>query len=140
MNLVSIKALSEVSLTGVRIEWVKEDKGIKEIHVRDAKGGHLVIKSGPSYSETLKLLVPQPFEEATRWQISGRFLDVADICEHFEHDYEAREKFNDYERKAGNSDSGLKLEKVSVLVDDDGKVVKPVAERTARDLEEAIPF
>lgn len=138
MNLVSVKAISEVHLNGVKIDWVKEDKNVKEVRFHDGNGGRIVIRAG-TYGDVLKVMVPQPFEEAERWMLHGRFLDVADIKEYFEYEHDAKDKLREYGRKASGDDCGLCVEKVKVKVDDAGSVVETsAAGRSPSDDE--IPF
>ena len=46
MNLISAKALSELHLNGVSIDWVKEDKTVKELRLHDGNGGRIVVRAG----------------------------------------------------------------------------------------------
>lgn len=122
MNLISAKAISELHLNGVKIEWVKEDKTVKELRLHDGNGGRIVVRAG-SYGDTLKVMIPQPYEEDDRYLLSGRFLDVVDIREYFTSEYEANDKLREYERKAGSNESGLSVEKIRVKINDAGAVV-----------------
>lgn len=131
MNLQTIKALTEVKLQGVKIEWSKEDKGVKEVRISDPSGGCLVIKSNDSYSQTLKLLIPA-VEEAERFRLSGKFLDLTPVSEVFESEYDANERHDEFKAKAGYGvETGLTVEKVKVRVSDDGAVISP---------DDSIPF
>lgn len=122
MNLVSVKNLSEVHLNGVSIDWTREDKTIKEISLHDGNGGHVFIKLGESYTNSLKVMVPQPFEEEDRWHLSGKLAGLTDISEHFADEYEAKERLREYERQI-IGETGLSIAKVKVKVNDTGKVV-----------------
>lgn len=120
MNFQTIKALSEVKLQGVKIEWTREDKGVKEVRISDDAGGLLVIKSGNSYSETVKLLVPA-IEEADRYALVGTFLGLTPVREVFEDEHEAKSRLDEFRAKSGYTDDhGLKIEKVRVRIDDSG--------------------
>ena len=129
MNLISVKALNELHLNGVTVDWVKEDKTIKEVRLHDGNGGRIVIRSS-QYGDALKIMVPQPYEDAERYLLSGRFLDLADVREFFEYESDAKGKLSDYESKA-RGESGLTVKKVSVKIDDAGKVVEASPAKTA---------
>ena len=134
MNLVSVKALNELHLNGVSVDWVKEDKTVKEVRLRDGNGGRIIIRSS-QYGDALKIMIPQPYEDAERYLLSGRFLDLTDVREFFEYEHEAKSKLSDYESKA-RGDTGLTVKKVSVKIDDAGKVVEtsPIKSADAEDL------
>lgn len=51
MNLISAKALSELHLNGVSIDWVKEDKTVKELRLHDGNGGRIIVRAC-SYGDT----------------------------------------------------------------------------------------
>lgn len=122
MNLVSVKALNELHLSGVTVDWVKEDKTVKEVRLHDGNGGRIIIRSS-QYGDALKIMVPQPYEDAERYLLSGRFLDLTDVREFFESEYDAKAKLDDYASKA-RGETGLTVKKVSVKIDDAGKVVE----------------
>lgn len=136
MNLISAKALSELHLNGVSIDWVKEDKTVKELRLHDGNGGRIIVRAG-SYGDTLKVMVPQPYEAAERYLLSGRFLDLTDIREYFDSEYEAKDKLSDYESKC-RGESGLTVQKVTVQIDDAGKVVEAAPSKATEAAE--IPF
>ncbi len=136
MNLISVKALNELHLNGVTVDWVKEDKTIKEVRLHDGNGGRIVIRSS-QYGDALKIMVPQPYEDAERYLLSGRFLDLTDVREFFEYEHEAKGKLSAYESKA-RGESGLSVKKVSVKIDDAGKVVE--ASPTAKADVDDLPF
>lgn len=125
MNLVSVKALNELHLNGVTVDWVKEDKTVKEVRLHDGNGGRIIIRSS-QYGDALKIMVPQPYEDAERYLLAGRFLDLTDVREFFEYEHEAKGKLSDYESKA-RGESGLTVKKVSVKIDDAGKVIEASA-------------
>ena len=129
MNLISAKALSELHLTGVSIDWVKEDKTVKELRLHDGNGGRIVIRAGV-YGDTLKVMVPQPYETAERYLLSGRFLDLTDVREYFEYEHEAQGKLSDYESKC-RCETGLTVKKVTVQVDDTGKIMDATSASTS---------
>lgn len=127
MNLVSIKSLSEVQLDGVNLDWTKEDKSIKELRIRDKNGGRLIVRAG-SYGDTLRVMVPQPYEEDDRWCLSGKFLGLFDVSEYFESEYDAKDKLRDYSAKAPHGEEhGLSIQKVRVKINDAGKVMDQTA-------------
>ena len=136
MNLISAKALSELHLNGVSIDWVKEDKTVKELRLHDGNGGRIIVRAG-LYGDTLKVMVPQPYESAERYLLSGRFLNLTDVREYFEYEHEAQGKLSDYESKC-RGESGLTVKKVTVQIDDAGKVVD-AAPASSNDAAE-IPF
>jgi hypothetical protein len=119
MNLISAKALNQVSLAGITLDWVKEDNSVKEVRLSDGTGGQIVIRSS-QYGDALKVMVPAPPTKEDRWAVVGKFLDVADIRDVFESEHEAQNRLRDYERKASGQDTGLSLKKVSVTVDEAG--------------------
>lgn len=124
VNFVSVKTLSEIKLEGVTVDWVKEDKTVKEVIVRDTKGNQIQIKVGATYSDALKILVHQPFEEVNRFVLEGTFLGLSPVEEFFENEWEAKAKLEEYSgRAAYGSEVGLKVTPVKVRVDEDGKVV-----------------
>lgn len=121
MNLVSVKSLNELRLSGVTFDWVKEDKGIKEVIVRDIDGAEARIKVATTYSDTLKVLIPQPLEAVDRYVLEGKFLGLTPVKEVFEHEHEANDKLREYSDAAGyGKDVGLTVKKVKAKVGDDG--------------------
>lgn len=122
MNLVSVKSLSEVALHGVKIDWTKEDKTIKEIRLHDGNGGRVVIKLGESYTNSLKVMVPQPFEEADRYLLAGDLAGLTTVREFFDDKYSAENKLSDYAEKV-RGEHGLTVKKVKVMINEAGDVV-----------------
>lgn len=62
MNLVTVKDISKVKLGDIAIEWIREDGVVREVRMRDPKGYCIVIRSGGSYSEYLKVFEIAPDE------------------------------------------------------------------------------
>lgn len=119
MNLKTVKNLSEAKLDGVKITWVKTDSSLKEVTFTDAAGNSVVVTG--SYGITM--LVPKPHEEADRYFLVGKFMDMVDVREVFETQYDADAKKSEYQDKAGYGvESGLRVEKAKVKVDDTGAV------------------
>ncbi len=57
MNLKSVKKLEDVKLTGIEMDWIKEDGYCREVRLADKAGFTLVIRTGGGYgSDTLKVL------------------------------------------------------------------------------------
>ena len=134
MNLVSVKALSELNLHGVKIDWTKEDKSIKEIRFHDGNGGRISIRIG-EYGQSLKVMIQQPHEEVERYLLSGDLAGLTKVSEYFEDKYSAENKLSDYAEKV-RGDHGLTISKIMVKIDDTGLVVDPAAKITDDD----IPF
>jgi len=124
-NLVSIKSISEVALHGVKVDWTKEDKNIKEIRFRDSNGGHVVIRAG-TYGDVLKIMIPQPYEEADRYLLSGKLLGLTEVREYFEDKYAAENKLSEYADQI-RGEHGLTVAKVKVKIDEAGEVAETAA-------------
>lgn len=123
MNLISAKSLNDIRLSGVTFDWVKEDKGIKEVIIRDIDGAEARIKIAATYSDTLKVLIPQPLETADRFLLEGKFLGLMPVKEVFEHEHEANDKLREYSDAAGyGKDVGLTVKRVKAKVTDGGTV------------------
>ena len=63
MKLQSVKDVAEVKLEGIGITATYEENTLKELWLRDAKGDFIIIKPGESYSQCLRVFVPQPPEK-----------------------------------------------------------------------------
>ena len=128
MKYATAKLAGDVTLNGVTVEFVTEDKAVKEVRVRDAEGNLMVVKKGSDYGEALRVLVPAPLEQQKRYKLSGNFLNLTPVSEFFEDKHEADGRLEEYRAKAPHSDDcGLKVEPVDVLVDETGAVIKEAA-------------
>lgn len=60
MNLKQVKSVQEIQLTGVEIELVLINDGVRGVILRDSQGHKLHIQKKDSYSQDLDVLVPAP--------------------------------------------------------------------------------
>lgn len=123
MNLEIIKTFDQVALKGVAAEFTKENNSIKQLRLTDADGRFIVIRNESEYS-SLKIMTLAPPETVDRWMLSGKFADLLDVREYFEQEWDANQRLGEYQSKLNNDDTGLKIEKVNVRVDDAGKIVE----------------
>lgn len=122
MNLISVKSLNDIRLSGVTFDWVKEDKSIKEVIVRDVDGAAVHLRIGESYSNSIKVLIPQPLETVDRFLLEGKFLGLTPVKDVFEHEHEANDKLREYSDAAGyGRDVGLTVKKIKAKVTEDGE-------------------
>lgn len=134
MNLVSVKSVSEIKLSGVKIALTLEDKSIVSMNIMDAAGNLVVVKSIGAYGNGIKVLIPAPPEKATRWVVTGKLLGLTQIDEAFEDHHDALERMRSYRNETGKYDDaslGLTIEEREVEIDP--------AQKPAADLVE-IPF
>lgn len=141
MKLQTIKTQNDVNLAGVRTEFLYEDTSLRGVRITDKFGRTVIIKSGDTYSQTVKVLESNPYTEADRHRveavIGGKLLTWD-----FEQSYDADTKAREIGQELSN-DNAAKVSKVRVLVDENGKTVCDAGETPAdatRVAEEAITF
>lgn len=128
MKLKIVKEVEEVALSGVNVEFTQVGGAITTVTFKDAEGRLLVIQKGESYTGSLNVLIPEPPKSEERFFVVGRFMDMIDVEEAFESEYEAKDRLTAYERKTGAyNESGLKIEKRVVLVASTGQIVKTLS-------------
>jgi hypothetical protein len=114
MKWQSTKSSDQVSLAGVKVEFVKEDASITELIIRDSRGGVIRVKKGEAYSSNINVLVPAPPEKKKVFVLAGRFQDVVDIRETFGSDSDARDRLRELQRAGGVSDLKVEPEEIEV--------------------------
>ena len=107
MNMQTAKTPKDINLSGVSIEFDREDGHIKAITLRDAAGGMLRVTATSGYS--LQALVPAPRKLVARWQLKAK-LGLVDIDETFEHEYQADTR----KRELGLNESNSTTERTLV--------------------------
>ena len=92
MKLVEIKSVNEVTLPGVRVEFVTEGTLLKEVIFRpEGSEDSWSIRPGPAYQESLKVFRRSMFETVERFRLSGTVLGVR-VQEDFDTRNEAESK------------------------------------------------
>ena len=130
VQLKTITNAKELPFGG--IEFVKTDKQITEVII----GGKLRIRKGESYNAALKVLVEAPYEEVKKHRLTATIDGFDPKVSYHDSKYDAECAGNPLEDKGAS----IKVEEVTVHVDDAGNVVAPIsAQEAAPDLAE-IPF
>lgn len=130
MNLKTVKTLSDIPFAGIQL--VRVDKNITEVIV----GGKLRIRSGPSYSNSLEVLVDAPFETVTRHRLTAVIEGFDPKVSYHDSDYEAKSAGAKLEDKGAT----ITVDKVEVRVNDAGEVVGEDAAAPAPSTMDDIPF
>ena len=110
-NLVTAKSIDQVKIEGVKLEWERHDGSVRLLRITDAKGGTVTIKAGPSYTESVIVLVPEPPKMEDRWVLLGEVAGIP-IRKAFKHEHEARSAYEEFPAGAD-----LKVEKQVIAVD-----------------------
>lgn len=125
MKLKTVKRIAELPCIGVKIDAAEVDGSLRSIRLTGPDGKFIVIQAGESYSRSLQILIAEPPKAEDRWFVTGSFMGVAQINEPFEDEFQANTRLGIYEEKAGHQETGLTVEKRSVLIstnDGDGGV------------------
>lgn len=115
MQLIQLKSASEIRLPGVSVEFISEDKTLKEVILRtkDNPDGY-TIRPGSSYSESVRVFRRQMHETKKVWRVSGTIFGM-DVSK--DHDDEAAANRHRIEltNQTGNP---IKVEEVEIRVMD----------------------
>ena len=117
MNLVELKSPKDVTIDGVVVSFVTQDKSLKEISFQ-AGGKKFVVKRSDAYSENIKVFRVDEYTTERKFVLEGEMLGVK-VCEIFADSYTAERRKADLENKAGAT---LKLEERDIKIDDLGNV------------------
>jgi hypothetical protein len=124
MILKTIKTANETGISG--IEFVMTDKAITEIII-----GKLHIRKGESYAKALEVLVEAPFDQETRWKLTGTLNGFPDAVSYHASKYDADASGACIEDVGG----AVSVKQVEVLIDELGSVNSEInAESSAPDM------
>jgi hypothetical protein len=128
MQLKTVKTTRDLPFKGV--ELIKVDNQIREVVI----GGKLRVKMGASYSNSLEVLVEEPFQTAQRHRVTATIEGFDPKVEHFENSFDADRAAERFKERGAT----VERDQVSALIDDAGAVVgetpPPVAEPVLDDL------
>src|SRR6185312_6055094 len=96
-------------------EFIKTDKAITEVVI----GGKLRIRVANTYSNSLAVLVEQPFEEAKRFRMTAKLDGFDPKISYHEQRYEAEAAAGDLASKGAET----AVEEITVRLNEDGEVV-----------------
>jgi hypothetical protein len=111
MILKTIKTANETGISG--IEFVMTDKAITEIII-----GKLHIRKGESYAKALDVLIEAPFDQETRWKLTGTLNGFPDAVTYHTTKYDADAAGACIEDVGG----AISVKQVEVLIDELGAV------------------
>src|SRR3546814_7522497 len=120
MRYKTVKTANEASISGGTVEFEHHDKTLRGVRLTDAEGNVVLIQAGESYSNAVKVMVPEPFDQEERWKISGSVVGIP-VTEYFDSEYEANDRVREIEN-ASNGNGTVAKAKVKVLIDDAGAV------------------
>lgn len=121
MILKTIKTVAETGLTG--IEFVTLDKKIMEVVI-----GGLRIRGSDSYTKALEVVIEQPFDKAERFRLTATIKGFPDAVTYHESKYEADSAGANLE----DVGAAIQVERVDVLIDDNGAIVGETNEEPAK--------
>lgn len=122
MKLKEIKTAREFKLPNVRVEFVTEGTALKEIILYpEGSTTSYSLKTGPSYTETVKVFERVMFEQKTVHRIAGTVLGLR-VQQDFDDPKEASKRID--ELRDQDPDLILNVYPVNVIVDDAGDAVK----------------
>ena len=121
MNLVELKTAKEVTLDGVAVSFVTQDKALKEICLTSG-GKRFIVKPGDTYSSAIRVFRADEHTFEKKHVLEGEVLGLK-VSEHFDSFYDAERRKSQLEI---SSDAKLSIEERDVKIDGSGQVVKTV--------------
>lgn len=125
MRYRTVKSANEIGLNDVRVEFEFHDKNLRSVRITDKNGKFFIVQAGESYSNSVKVLVEEPFDQVDRWKVEGSVVGIP-VSEYFEYEHEADDRVREIARATEDSNSVTKV-KVKALVNEAGEVVGEAA-------------
>lgn len=119
MDLVTAKVASDVKLSGVKVEFERNDNQVVSIKITDDAGEFAVIKAQSSYSHNLSVLTKAPPRMEDKFALRGEFAGVK-VFKIFDSKYEAESAMSQF-----GCGADLRIDPISVEVDEVGGVKQP---------------
>lgn len=120
MKLVLIKTARELKLPGVHVEFVTEGDVLKELILRpEGEPESYCVRSGETYSSSIKVFIRREFEMKERFRLSGTMHGIK-----FQQDYDSQGEAESAKRQLPASGE-YEINPVKVRVDEAGEPVGP---------------
>lgn len=120
MDLITVKDVSQVKISGVELSWEKHDGNIQSVTITDMEGNTVTIKRPDSYSSGIVALIPKPPKMEEKFLLTGTYVGV-EIKKVFNNKREAESTM------ASFIGGELEIKRVIVAVNDDGEIISDEA-------------